>query len=141
MPFFFNTSTPSTYVLILFGSRPCIAKLHHTFLPSLPKVFKMRRRYTCARLSRSHRTLTRSLLHAAVAPHPHTVAPARRKPNQGNAPSLTRAVACEQTKLSLPTADTYFSFIEYVYPTACWGVSVRPVRWSVGEEEEVRKKG
>ena len=55
----------------------------------------------------------------AVAPHPHTVAPARRgrtaphivvparcKPNQGNSPSLTRAVACEQTKLSHPTADT-----------------------------------
>ena len=105
-PFFINTSTPSTYVLILFGSRPCIAILHHTFFPSLPKVFKMKRRYTCARLSRSHRTLTRSLLHAAVAPHPHTVAPPRRKPNQGNAPSLTRVVACEQTKLSHPTADT-----------------------------------
>ena len=96
----------STYVLILFGYRSCIAKLRHTFLPSLPKVFKMRRRYTCTRLSRSHRTLTRSLLHAAVAPHPHTVAPACCKPNQGNAPSLTRVVACEQTKLSHPTADT-----------------------------------
>ena len=42
----------------------------------------------------------------AVAPHPHTVAPARRKPNQGNAPSLTRVVACEQTKLGQPIADT-----------------------------------
>lgn len=55
---------------------------------------------------RLHRTLTRSLLHAAIAPHPHTFAPARRKPNQGNAPPLTRAVACEQTKISHPTADT-----------------------------------
>ena len=42
----------------------------------------------------------------AVAPHPHTVAPARRKPKQGNAPSLTRAVAWEHTKLSHPIADT-----------------------------------
>ena len=42
----------------------------------------------------------------AVAPHPHTVAPARRKPNQANAPSLTRVVAYEQTKLSHPIADT-----------------------------------
>ena len=55
----------------------------------------------------------------AVAPHPHMVAPARRgrtaplhfaparrKPNQGNAPSLTRVVACEHTKLIHPIADT-----------------------------------
>ena len=42
----------------------------------------------------------------AVAPHPHTVALARRKPNQGNAPSLTRAAACEQTKRNHPIADT-----------------------------------
>ena len=50
--------------------------------------------------------ITRSLLHTAVAPHPHIVAPARRKPNQGNAPSLTRAVGYEQTKLNRPIADT-----------------------------------
>ena len=96
-PFFFNTSTPSTYVLILFGSRPCIAILCHTFLSSLPKVFKMKWRYTCARLSQSHRTLTRSLrtltqslLHAAnptKGTHPHWhVLPHVNKPNSAILP-------------------------------------------------------
>ena len=84
-PFFFNTSTPSTYILILFGSSLA--------LPNFPTHFCQ----ACLKLEVHLRTAV------AVAPHPQTVTPARRG---RTAPSHSRSCTPQTQPRERALTDT-----------------------------------